>query len=171
MEPLKIYDYLGRARTRLFDWVRPLTAEEYAREFRPGERNLAQILTHTMTSEWLYLQRIQRLPVPPDEQWPIREEQPPAFQVLEAAWIEQAGRAREVLDAVRDWHEEFEYSIMRAGQRMIITVSASDVFTQLVLHEVHHRAQAMMLLRRLGAPAGDVDYNTMTYKRRYVPAE
>src|SRR5262245_27215432 len=110
MVPLKIYDYLGRARRRLFEWVRPLTAEEYARDFLPGERNLAQILAHTMVSEWVYLQRIQRLPLPPEAQWPIQEDQPPDFQVLEPAWIEQAARARAALAAVRDWNEEFEYS-------------------------------------------------------------
>ncbi|TMQ51660.1 MAG: hypothetical protein E6K73_05270 [Candidatus Eisenbacteria bacterium] len=38
----------------------------------------------------------------------IREEEPPPFAALEATWIEQAGRAREVLSAVRDWKAEFE---------------------------------------------------------------
>src|SRR5262245_59144835 len=89
MDPLKIYDYLVRARARVFDWVRPLAAEDYAREFRPRERTVGQMLTHTMLSEWVYLRRIQRLPLPPEEQWPVREEPPPPFAVLEAAWIAQ----------------------------------------------------------------------------------
>jgi uncharacterized damage-inducible protein DinB len=35
-----------------------------------------------------------------------------------------------------------------------------------VLHEVHHRAQAMNILRQLGVKLADIDYNAMMYTRR-----
>ena len=54
------------------------------------------------------------------------------------------------------------------GQRELINASPSDIFTQLALHEVHHRAQAMNILRRLGAKAEDLDYNTLMYTRRPI---
>ncbi|MCI0364216.1 MAG: hypothetical protein L0219_10065 [Phycisphaerales bacterium] len=44
----------------------------------------------------------------------------------------------------------------------------SDVFTQMVLHEVHHRAQVMAMLRELGRPLEDLDYGYFMYKRREV---
>ena len=47
MEPLKTYDYLTRARQRVFEWVRPLGPEQYAREFPIGRGTLARTLTHS----------------------------------------------------------------------------------------------------------------------------
>jgi len=37
-----------------------------------------------------------------------------------------------------------------------------------VLHEVHHRAQAINMLRHLGVTVGDVDFNDFMYQRRRV---
>jgi uncharacterized damage-inducible protein DinB len=167
MDPLKIYDYLARARQRIFDWVRPLTAEQYAREFQIGRGSIGRNLTHTLISEWYYVERIHGNNVPPYDQWPIQDEKPPSFAALEKTWMEQAGRTRGVLSAVRDWTTELEYRITSDdGRPEIINASAADIFTQLALHEVHHRAQTMNMLRQLGVAAEDLDYNTLMYKRR-----
>ncbi len=166
MEPLKIYDYLERARQRIFDRVRPLSAEQYAREFPIGHGTLGRTLTHIMISEWYYVQRICGCDVPPDDQWPIQQENPPPLATLEAAWTEQADHTRAALSAVRDWTADLEYRVTTDDDRAeIVTASAADLFTQLVLHEVHHRAQVMNMLRHLGVAAEDVDFNTF-YKRR-----
>jgi uncharacterized damage-inducible protein DinB len=37
---------------------------------------------------------------------------------------------------------------------VIFAATAADIFTELALHEVHHRAQAMHILSRLGAGVG-----------------
>lgn len=166
MEPLKVYNYLARARERMFEWVRPLSAEQYARTFPIGLETLGRTLTHIMISEWYYVQRIRRCDVPPYEQWPIQEESPPPFAALEDAWIEQAGHTRAAISAVRDWNADLEYRVINDdGRPEIVTASAADIFTQLVLHEVHHRAQALNMLRHLGVAAEDLDFNTF-YKRR-----
>ncbi|KAA0214533.1 MAG: hypothetical protein DYG94_10385 [Leptolyngbya sp. PLA3] len=39
-----------------------------------------------------------------------------------------------------------------------------DIFTQLILHEVHHRAQAMNMLRQFGVKAPDVDFTSLNYR-------
>ncbi len=84
-----------------------------------------------------------------------------------AAWIEQEGRTRAALAGVRDWTAPIEYEVTTdAGQREIVTASAGDLFTQLVLHEVHHRAQAMNMLRQLGVGLEDLDFNALMYRRR-----
>lgn len=167
MEPLKTYDYLTLARRRIFDWTRPLTAEQYARRFPIGRATLAHTLTHIMISEWYYVQRILQRDVPPYEQWPIQEEKPPPFAALEAAWTEQAGDTRAALSNVRDWSAALEYRVTTdAGRCDIVTTSAADIFTQLALHEVHHRAQAMNMLRQMGVAAEDIDFNTLMYQRR-----
>ena len=167
MDPLKAYDYLALARRRIFDWVRPLSAEQYTRRFPIGLGTLARTLTHIMTSEWYYVERMQEHDVPPYAQWPIQDETPPPFAVLEATWTEQAGRTRAALSGIRSWSTEVEYQITNDdGKPEIITASRTDIFTQLVLHEVHHRAQAMSMLRQLGVAAEDIDYNTLMYRRR-----
>ena len=171
MDPIKTYDYLTLARRRIFDWVRPLNGEEYAREFPVGLKTLARTLTHIMTSEWYYVQRLQGLAVPPYDQWPIQDEKPPAFDALESAWEEQTGRTRAALSAVRDWHTELEYRFTGDdGRQSLVSASRADIFTQLALHEVHHRAQAIAMLRQLGVAIDDIDFNTLMYKRREVPA-
>jgi uncharacterized damage-inducible protein DinB len=38
--------------------------------------------------------------------------------------------------------------------------------TQLFLHEVHHRAQAMAILRQLGVEAQNLDYSIFMFTRR-----
>lgn len=167
MQPLRTYDYLTRARDRVFDWVRPLSPEQYTREFPIGLGSLARTLTHTMTAEWYYVQRIQQRDVPPDDQWPIREDDPPPFARLEAHWRAQAAQTREALAAVADWHAPLEYRVVDdAGRSAIVTASAADQFTQLALHEAHHRAQAMNMLRQLGVTLEDIDFNALMFTRR-----
>lgn len=165
MQPLKTYDYLVLARGRIFDWTRPLPADDYTRQFPIGLGSLARILTHIMICEYAYVLRIEEKPVPPYEQFPFQDETPPPFAALEAAWHEQAGRTRAALAAVGDWDKTIEYRSMWGGPN-IVTASISDLFTQLALHEVHHRAQAMNILRQLGVQLEDIDYNALMTKRR-----
>lgn len=171
MHPLRIYEYLTLARRKILDWTRPLTPDQHTRPFPIGRGSLAGTLTHIMISEWYYVERMRAHAVPPYDQWPMQDEKPPPFAALEAAWIEQAARTKSALIAVRDWDAPLEYRITNDdGKPEIITASAADIFTQLALHEVHHRAQAMNILRQLGIKAEDIDFNTLMYKRRAAPA-
>jgi uncharacterized damage-inducible protein DinB len=166
MEPLKTYDYLVLARERIFAWVRPLTAEQYTRQFPIGLGSLARILTHIMICEYAYALRIEGREVPPYEQFPFQDETPPPFAVLEPAWKEQASRTRAVLSAVSDWNKTIEYQTMFSNPPQIITASLADQFTQLAFHEVHHRAQVLNILRQLDVKLEDIDYNALMKKRR-----
>ena len=168
MQPLMTYEYLSKARARLLDWVRPLSSEQYLQVFPIGLGTLGRTLTHIMICEYAYVRRIAQQSVPPYGEWPIQDEKPPAFGVLEAAWLEQAKLTRATLAAVQDWTSEIEYQVGEEGKRVNITASRGEIFTQLAFHEVHHRAQAMNMLRRLGVAAEDLDYNTLMYRRRPV---
>jgi len=137
-----MYDYLALARGRLFEWIRPLGAEAYARVLPTWRRSLGQTLVHVMIGEWYYVERIEGRDLPPYAQWPIREEDPLSFTALESEWTEQAARTTSALSAVRDWDADLEYRIIDDdGRPQIVTASPAEIFTQLVLHEVHHRAQ------------------------------
>jgi uncharacterized damage-inducible protein DinB len=54
------------------------------------------------------------------------------------------------------------------GRREIVTASADALFTQLVMHEVHHRAQALNMLRQLGVTVAALDFNSF-FERREAP--
>lgn len=172
MQPLKIYDYLTKARERVFDAVRGLSPELYQREFSIGLKTFGTTLTHMMIVEWAYIERIQRHDLPPYETWPIQDEKPPAFGVIETTWREQAPRTRAVVQAAHasgSWEREFDYtSKSREGKLTRITVSPADIFTQMTLHEVHHRAQVMAMLRECGVVLQDLDFGYMMYKRQVV---
>ncbi len=167
MNPLRIYDYLCLARGRILDQVRTLTDDQYRQHIPVGLGSLASTLTHTMVSEWYYIERLTGREVPPYEQWPIRDENPPAFSVLEQTWALQAQNIRAAIAAERDWSRSITWHSFpdEQGRRFHITATAGDFFTQLAFHEVHHRSQAMSMLRRLGRVAEDLDFNAMMFTR------
>jgi uncharacterized damage-inducible protein DinB len=170
MHPVKVYEYLLLARQRLFDWVRPLPLEDYLRDFPIGLRSVGRTLTHIMICEFAYVERIRGHLLQPYEQWPIQDEKPPPFAVLEAAWNKQAQATRETFAAVGDWDKPFEYrvtpDVANVKRPVIVTATPADIATQMLVHEVHHRSQAMAMLRQLGVAAQDLDYNTFMLQRR-----
>jgi uncharacterized damage-inducible protein DinB len=173
MSPLRTYDYLIKSRERVLGAIRPLTAQQYARDFPIGLGSIGSTLTHMMISEWYYVERLQGRPVPPYEQWPIKYEHPPAFETVEAAWREQMTRIRSLVAAERDWSRVVTWDSFAddQGRRFRITATSGDVLTQLVLHEVHHRAQIMAMLRGLGdsvPPLQDIDYSELMYGRQAI---
>jgi uncharacterized damage-inducible protein DinB len=170
MDPLKTYNYLIKSRERVLDAVRPLTPQEYQRELPFGLKTIAATLTHIMISEWYYIQRLNGQTVPPYDHWPIKQENPPAFDVLQTTWREQAEQTRAAITAEHDWNRPITWLSFPNDQhkRFHITATAGDFLTQLALHEVHHRAQIMAMLRQLGRPLEDLDYNALMFERREV---
>jgi uncharacterized damage-inducible protein DinB len=171
MDPLKIYDYLTKARQRVLDAVRPLTPEQYQHQFTFGLKTIGSTLTHIMISEWYYVERIEERTVPSYDQWPIKYESPPGFEIIESTWRKQAKNVRASIAAQRDWNRRITWLSFPndEGKRFHITVTPGDLFTQLALHEVHHRSQLMVMLRELsgaGSPVQDIDYNAMMFERR-----
>lgn len=169
MDPLKIYDYLLECRRRLFAAARPLPADQHARQHSIGLKTIASTLTHLMTSEWYYIERLQNRTVPPYDQWPIHYENPPPLEIVERAWREQGERVRGIVAAERDWGRPISWlgfpDDTRGNRRFQICCTAGDLFAQLALHEMHHRAQAMAMLRESGSPVQDIDYNALMFAR------
>lgn len=177
MDPLRTYDYLLRARRRVLDAVRPISPQAYLRPFPFGLRSIGSTLTHIMISEWYYVERLLGRDVPPYDTWPIKYESPPPFDTVEATWREQADRTRATLAAERDWNRPISYLSFPddAGRRYHIRTTAGDFFAQLALHEVHHRAQVLVMLRLLAAEPGsackpltgeEIDYNVLMFDRQ-----
>lgn len=166
MDPAHLYRYLASARTRVFGWVRPLAAAQYTREFPIGPGSLAAILNHTLVAEWYYVLRMLEREVPPIEELVARSKNLPAFPELEAAWEAQAADTRAAIVATADWDASISYTVTddETGKLRSITATPTDIFTQLVLHEVHHRAQVLNILRHLGVKTEDIGYNMLMYQ-------
>ena len=170
MNPVRAYDYLTLARAKLFDWIRPLSQAQYTQEFPIGLHTLRATMVEIAGGEWIYTRRLQGEVVPPKEDWPIREERQPAFADLERAWREQAPQTRALLASIQDWDRPIEYRVKQPDKTIVVSATTGDVATQLCFHEIHHRAQAMAILRQLGVPAENVDYSLLMYRRREEPA-
>jgi uncharacterized damage-inducible protein DinB len=176
MNPVRTYDYLMMTRERVFDAVRALTRRQYDHQFTFGLKTFGSTLAHVMISEWYYIERLKERAVPPYELWPIKYENPPAFEVIESAWREQAQKVRESIAAESsggDWNRTITWlsfpDDIRGHRRFHVTCTGGDLFTQLALHEVHHRAQLMAMLRESGAAIlEDLDYNALMFERREV---
>jgi len=170
MDPVRIYDYLIKARKPVLDAVRPLTSVQYGRRFDFGPGSIGITLTHIMNAEWYYIERLEGSTVPPYDQWPIQDESPPPFAIIDEQWREQATRVRASIAAQLDWRRPISWMSFpdEAGKRSTVSTNAGDLVTQLVLHEVHHRAQLMAMLRLMGdgvATVQDIDFNALMFER------
>lgn len=171
MQPHRLYDYLVAARQRLFDWIRPLTREQYEREFPIGMKTIHATLAHVASAEWAYGRRLQGHPAAISES-PYLPEKVPSFADLEAAWTRMAGETRALLTEITDGDAPVEYRVHAqgpGGPAVRITTTRAGLASQLVLHEVHHRAQVMTMLREMGVAAQNLDYSTLMFDRRPEP--
>jgi uncharacterized damage-inducible protein DinB len=171
MVPARLYAYLWTTRGAMLEAVRMLTPEQYGRHFPFGLGTVGSTLTHLMISEWYYVERLDGRSVPPYAQWPVHYETPPPFAEVERLWREQMVRVRTLVDAQRDWDRRVAFDSFPndEGKRFHVSMTAGDLFAQLALHEVHHRAQIMAMLRQMGGgvkPLEDIDYGYVMFERR-----
>ena len=169
--PIAIYEYLVKARAKLWGWVRPLTTEQYTKEFSFGKKTIRDTLVEMPFAEWNYGTRLIGEAMPPREEHPFVRYYQTDAAPLEAAWQELADRTRRVLREERDWARPVEYIIRlpnRPAAQMHAT--AAGIATQMICHEVHHRAQVMAMLRQFGIAAENLDYTALMVTRTELPA-
>jgi uncharacterized damage-inducible protein DinB len=169
--PAYLYEYLAKARAKLLDWVRPLTPEQYTKEFSFGRKTLRATLVEIPMSEWSYIRRIREEPtgLKAQEDHPFWKYYKTDFAPLETAWRELAEDTRRTLRRITDWSKPIEYSPLNDPKLRIRTITGG-IAGQLLFHEIHHRAQAMAMLRLLGVPAENLDYSILMVERTKLPA-
>lgn len=174
MDFVRVYDVHSQAREKLFDWIRPLTQAQYVQPFPFGLHTLQTTMVELAGTElWLAMRiRTDRFPEPFSwEEWPIREATCPTFPDVEAAWRRQMPQTRATLAAIQDPGRVVETRLVGRRSTVVYRAQQGDLATQLLLHEVHHRAQAMAMLRQLGVEAQDVDYIGFVQDVRREPRE
>ena len=162
---VRVYEILNTARQRLFGWMRPLSQEEYLQVFPFGLRTLRATLIEIARVEHFYGKRLREEPLPTWDDYPISETRQPTFGELERVWTALAGETRATLAEISDWNHPVTRRIDQADKIIVSTATKADLATQLLFHEVHHRAQAMAMLRQLGVEAQDLDYLHFAAKR------
>ncbi len=175
MNPSRIYEYLAKSRSRMFETLHRLTLEQYERVHPIGLGTIGTTLAHMMNSEWYYIERLEGRETPPYAKWPIQDETPPGLGEIEKEWERRAVTTRRALTETRDWERVVTYVTEpnEKGIRRRVTAMAGDIVTQLMLHEVHHRSQVMAMVRLLDVPGlriEDLDYNSMMYRIEEVGA-
>lgn len=111
-------------------------------------------------------------PLPPiPETFPISETNQPTFADLERAWTAQSKETRAALAETTDWNTLMRRRVEEDGKIVVYTLSKGEIATQMLLHEVHHRAQAMAMLRQLGVPAQNLDYARFVVRREEYPRD
>jgi uncharacterized damage-inducible protein DinB len=54
---------------------------------------------------------------------------------------------------------------------VVTTVSKGEIGVQMLMHEVHHRAQVMAMLKQLGVEAQNLDYIAFVARREEYPKD
>jgi uncharacterized damage-inducible protein DinB len=171
MNFVRVYEILTQARGKLFGWIRPLSQAQYTQQFPFGSRTLRATMIEIARAEHAYGKRLREEPVPSFDDYPISESRQPAFADLERMWAILAGETRATLDGIIDWDRAVVRRIEQSDKIIVSTSTKADVATQMMLHEVHHRAQAMAMLRQLGVEAQNLDYMVFAAKREEFPKD
>ncbi len=171
MQPyVTMYDYLTKARGRLFDWIRPLSQDQYTREFPYALKTVRATVLEMARAEWAYGRRLRGLAVVIGEA-PFTPEKMPTFAEAEAGWRKMEPETRALLAGMTNWDAPVEYRIAPPNAPAVrIRATLGGLMSQLILHEVHHRSQAMSMLKQLGVPAQNLDYGQLMFSRQEEPA-
>ena len=161
------FDYLCKAREKLLGWVRSQPAEVYTRAFPFGMGSIRATLVHTAGAQWSYTQRLTgKDPAPANN--PFTKEKLPEFEPFAAAWDRLNPDTRRALAGLTDTGRTIEWVRQTPAPAMRMRTTAGGVASQLLFHEVHHRAQVMAMLRQVGVAAENLDYSVLMFERSPV---
>lgn len=161
--PVEQYEYLVEARDRVLERVRALRQAQYTRRFPFGHGSIRATLVHIADTEWWYTSMLRGVPSP-EERSPFRPFSRTGVTPLEAAWRTLAEQTRRTLRAETNWDRPVEDWWTTKRWKHGVKTTARGVATQLLFHEVHHRAQVMTMLRHLGAPLEGLDYSLLKWE-------
>ncbi|MFN0136647.1 MAG: DinB family protein [Phycisphaerae bacterium] len=118
-----------------------------------GRGTLRRVLIHTWAGEHVWVQRWQGKS---ETKWPDESAAVTIADLRErfrAAWRERDAFLATLSGA--DIEREVSY---RDSRGSMFRASLHDMIRQMVVHSIHHRAQIVNILRRLGTSAPELDY-------------
>jgi len=163
---LECFRYSDWARDKLLELATGLTAAQLDEPFEMGAGSLRATLQHLYGAERVWFERWQGTPQP---QFPPARDLP-AVEDLSRAW-HALGQARDhrLLTLADDGLETAVQYTNPDGQRR--SVPLGDILLHVGNHGVHHRAQALNMLRRLGVKVPGLDYLFIKCERPTIEYE
>jgi len=137
------------ARDRLLDAARSLSDDQLDELFEMGPGSLRATLEHLCNAERWWLDRWQGTADPPA----IPESGRPVAELHDRFRAIAAER-----DEFLDDRDEAEQLVCTTETGRTMTVALSDMVLHVCNHGTHHRAQALNMMRRLGAQPPDIDF-------------
>ncbi|HLE77714.1 MAG TPA: DinB family protein [bacterium] len=161
--PAQQYEYLVEARSRVLERVRALPHARFTQRFPFGHGSIRATVVHIADTEWWYTSMLRGVPAP-EERSPFRHFSRTGLPPLEAAWRDLAVWTARALKEETDWDRPVEDWWTTKRWKRGVKTTAGGVATQLLFHEIHHRAQVMAMLRPLGAPLQGLDYSLLKWE-------
>ncbi|MCC7290994.1 MAG: DinB family protein [Phycisphaerales bacterium] len=138
--------YSDWANERLLGSAEGLPSEQLDRRFDMGLGSLRRTLLHILAAESVWLQRWQGLA---ETKWPDESEKP-AIPAIRRRFEACYAQRRTFLSALATG-ELARVVPYRDSKGTLYKASLGDMLLQVCVHSHHHRAQAINMLRRLGA--------------------
>ncbi len=131
----------------------PLTDEQLDRPFDMGRGTLRKTLLHIVCAEQVWVARWQGRAETP---WPDEDERAGVAVMQERL---QRGRTERTgfLDSLRDGDLARKVTY-RDSFGSLFSAPLGDMLLQMCIHSVHHRAQAVNMIRRVGGTPPELDY-------------
>jgi uncharacterized damage-inducible protein DinB len=158
------FDYLVLARAPLLDRIGSQPDELYTRAYPFGLGSIRATLIHVADTEWGYVQRLTGRDYTREES-PFTEARYLGLALFAAAWRAHEPATRQALAAVDDPSRPVAYVSRNVTPSQRVRTTAGGLAGQLLFHEVHHRAQVMVMLRLAGVPVQDLDYSRLVWER------
>ena len=154
----QLIDYNYWANGLILKYSEKLSDEEFTREIENGPDSVRNILAHIMLAEWLWLDRMQgESRILDDFKKFFRFDRYPTIKECYDDWFDIELRMRDFLAGMSEKQltESFQYAQSDGGERDNRYV---DIFTQLTLHGMQHRAELALILTNMGHSPGNLDY-------------
>lgn len=148
-----LLNYGDWANDRLLQTAGVLNDEQLDRPFDMGVGSLRKTLLHIYNGEYVWLQRWQGKT---ETKWPS-EEEPVLISTLAERFRKNYADRDAFLAALMD-ADLARAVVYRDSKGSLFTAALGDMLMQGCVHSLHHRAQAVNMLRRVGADAPELDY-------------
>lgn len=159
----QLMDYNYWANGLILKYAEKLSSDELTEKTSHSHESLRDTLTHVMFAEWIWLDRMQGIPLSYEEaRRKFSSENYPDIQSLYEDWFDLELRMREFMDELpREMYaKEFTYQRSDGTE---FSDSYADIFSHIVLHGMQHRAECAFILTEKGQSPGSLDY--VTYLR------
>jgi uncharacterized damage-inducible protein DinB len=147
-----LYDHSAWANQRIFNATAELTEEQFMEEVSPSFGSLRNTFVHTMSAQWIWLERWQGTSPPAMMD---REDFPDLTSIL-IRWEEIEKETRQYMNGLEADQLESVISYTTTegnpGARPLW-----QLIVQQVNHQTQHRSEAAVMLTNFGHSPGDLD--------------